>query len=164
MGLGYFDSETAASSTFGSVVCLAGILGTPLGGFLLDYRLNGAKSKEKTSSATDDASALESAVVTDVSMRSNGGVDDSPTVSPHTLQCVTEIATIGTLIGAVFLCSVYMIYNRVLYLFLVTLGCLLIFLCSPSVNIGIMMSVPDENRCLKIFSSNSLLKCDQSYS
>jgi Na+/glutamate symporter len=46
MGLGYFDSETAASSTFGSVVCLAGIIGTPLGGLLIDcYTAEGVKEE-----------------------------------------------------------------------------------------------------------------------
>ena len=36
MGLGFFDSETSASSTFGAVVCVAGLVGTPLGGYVLD--------------------------------------------------------------------------------------------------------------------------------
>ena len=37
MGLGYFDSEVESSSYFGAVVSIAGILGFPLGGLILDY-------------------------------------------------------------------------------------------------------------------------------
>mmetsp|Transcript_21017 Transcript_21017/g.30343 ORF Transcript_21017/g.30343 Transcript_21017/m.30343 type:complete len:537 (-) Transcript_21017:145-1755(-) len=37
MGLNYFDSEVESSSLFGVVVSVAGIVGFPLGGMLLDY-------------------------------------------------------------------------------------------------------------------------------
>lgn len=38
MGLGLFDSETAASTAFGGIISVAGLVGTPLGGYLLDMR------------------------------------------------------------------------------------------------------------------------------
>ena len=161
MGLGYFDSETAASSTFGSVVCLAGILGTPLGGFLLDHRLYSVKTKEIP--VIDEVSDVESVileqecVVSDAAQK-GGEKDTNPIASPNALKCVTEIATIGTFLGAILLCSVYFIHNRFLYLLLVTLGCLLIFLCSPSVNIGIMMAVPDDNRYIRTYLPKDIPK------
>jgi MFS transporter, Spinster family, sphingosine-1-phosphate transporter len=37
MGLDYFDSEVQSSTCFGAVVSVAGIVGFPLGGFILDY-------------------------------------------------------------------------------------------------------------------------------
>ncbi|OQR91600.1 Major Facilitator Superfamily (MFS) [Achlya hypogyna] len=37
IGLGLFEKETHASVVFGSVVVLAGTIGTPLGGLILDY-------------------------------------------------------------------------------------------------------------------------------
>jgi hypothetical protein len=37
MGLDYFDSEVQSSTCFGAVVSVAGIIGFPLGGFILDY-------------------------------------------------------------------------------------------------------------------------------
>lgn len=37
MGLGYFDSEVHSSTCFGALVSVAGIIGFPLGGFILDY-------------------------------------------------------------------------------------------------------------------------------
>ena len=43
MGLDYFDSEVQSSTCFGAVVSVAGIIGFPLGGFILDYL--SAKSK-----------------------------------------------------------------------------------------------------------------------
>ena len=143
IGLGYFDSETAASSTFGSVVCLAGIIGTPLGGLLLDYGINKSKIKDEneiTRNMTEyEALSLATDRLTYVEEIENKTIKS-------TLKCVTKIITIASLFGAIFLCSVYFIYDRFLYLFLVTLGCLLVFLCNPGVNIGIMMAVPEKNR------------------
>mmetsp|Transcript_25762 Transcript_25762/g.43418 ORF Transcript_25762/g.43418 Transcript_25762/m.43418 type:complete len:542 (-) Transcript_25762:252-1877(-) len=44
MGLDYFDSEVQSSTCFGAVVSVAGILGFPLGGFILDYYSARSKS------------------------------------------------------------------------------------------------------------------------
>lgn len=140
MGLGYFDSETAASSTFGSVVCLAGIIGTPLGGLLLDYNMS--KHKDESISMSSEI-CLEAAAGDDpATIQKSGDV----MASRNALKCATKMITFGTLLGTIFLCSVYAVYNRALYLILVTLGCLFVFLCSPGVNIGIMSAVPEENR------------------
>lgn len=38
MGLGLFDSEAGASTAFGAVISVAGLVGTPLGGILLDRK------------------------------------------------------------------------------------------------------------------------------
>lgn len=137
MGLGYFDSETAASSTFGIVVCLAGVIGTPLGGLLLDFCIKNSESKSATLSHDQETAALTS-TNDDVAVRS--------TDTTETLKWVTKIITVGTFIGCLFLCAVYAVYDRFLFLFMVTMGCLLVFLCNPCVNIGIMMAVPEKNR------------------
>ena len=145
MGLGYFDSETAASSTFGSVVCLAGIIGTPLGGLLLDYNMSGYKDESIDS---ENERCLEAAVGDDhTTIQKNIDVK----ASRNALKCATKMITFGTLLGTIFLCSVYAVYNRALFLVLVTLGCLFVFLCSPGVNIGIMSAVPEENRFVLCF-------------
>lgn len=147
MGLGYFDSETAASSTFGSVVCLAGVIGTPLGGILLDYGMNQSDKKHE-----HDAQYQESNVESEfgaLNISTDGqkeNVENEKKTNKNGLICVTKIITIATFFGAVFLCSVYAIYNRLCFLLLITFGCLLVFLCNPGVNIGIMMSVPEKNR------------------
>jgi hypothetical protein len=67
MGLGYFDTETSASSTFGSVVCLAGVIGTPLGGMLLDYSIRDSNERleesfygeEELMLSTNDANTIK---------------------------------------------------------------------------------------------------------
>ena len=137
MGLGYFDSETAASSTFGIVVCLAGVVGTPLGGLLLDFCVRKNESKSKGSDAVHESAALTS-TDDDVAVRN--------TETKETLQWVTKIITVGTFMGCLFLCAVYAVHNRILFLLMVTMGCLLVFLCNPCVNIGIMMAIPEKNR------------------
>jgi Na+/glutamate symporter len=153
MGLGYFDSETAASSTFGSVVCLAGIIGTPLGGFLIDcYTAEGLKedlsSKEyKDHDEKGDGYKAEAQELVDIT----SGVNfiqkrKERRANEIILRGVTMVITISTFFGALFLCSVYKVADRALFLFLVTLGCMLVFLCNPGVNIALMTAVPEENR------------------
>ena len=141
MGLGYFDSETAASSTFGIVVCLAGVVGTPLGGLLLDFCVRKKESESKGSDAAQESAALTTSDDDDVAVRN--------TETKDTLQWVTKIITVGTFMGCMFLCAVYAIHNRILFLLMVTTGCLLVFLCNPCVNIGIMMAIPEKNRSVK---------------
>ena len=147
MGLGYFDSETAASSTFGSVVCLAGVIGTPLGGILLDYGLNRSNRKTDTQLESQRNNAeCELEALNLATHPQHQQEETEKEKNKYGLICVAMIITIATFFGALCLCSVYFVYDRIFYLFLVTLGCLLVFLCNPGVNIGIMMSVPEKNR------------------
>eukprot|EP01036_Dinobryon_divergens_P002532 gene2532-3327_t len=50
MGLGYFNTEMTASSAFGAVISLAGLVGTPLGGLWLDKQIkhNRMRSENRT--------------------------------------------------------------------------------------------------------------------
>lgn len=54
MGLGFFDSEASSSTIFGALVSLAGIIGTPLGGYCLDW----LSSKPQASATPTFAEAL----------------------------------------------------------------------------------------------------------
>ena len=36
MALGIFDKETTAATIFGGLICIAGIVGTPIGGYIID--------------------------------------------------------------------------------------------------------------------------------
>lgn len=63
MGLGYFETEAESSAAFGCVVSLAGLVGTPLGGLLLDRqtRLSRLRNESRTTalrSATSLITAL----------------------------------------------------------------------------------------------------------
>ena len=43
MGLGYFKTQTESSTTFGALICVSGIVATPLGGigesYFMHYRI-----------------------------------------------------------------------------------------------------------------------------
>ncbi|KAJ1421933.1 major facilitator superfamily domain-containing protein [Ochromonadaceae sp. CCMP2298] len=45
MGLGYFDTESSSSTTFGGLICISGVIATPLGGLLLDRMMKRAVAK-----------------------------------------------------------------------------------------------------------------------
>jgi MFS family permease len=49
MGLGYFDTEASSSTTFGGIICVSGMIATPLGGIMLDRMLAEATKKEAKS-------------------------------------------------------------------------------------------------------------------
>jgi Na+/glutamate symporter len=149
--IGYFDSETAASSTFGSVVCLAGIIGTPLGGLLIDcYTAEGVEEDVSSTKYKDDMDGIGKAEAQEL-VDVTSGVNyiqkrKERRANEIILRGVTMVITISTFFGALFLCSVYKVADRSLFLFLVTLGCMLVFLCNPGVNIALMTAVPEENR------------------
>lgn len=42
MGMGYFDTESESSTIFGGLICLSGVIATPLGGMVLDRMLTKA--------------------------------------------------------------------------------------------------------------------------
>eukprot|EP01032_Pedospumella_encystans_P028793 gene28793-32516_t len=49
MGLGYFKTQTESSTTFGALICVSGIVATPLGGIVLDRMLAKAMLKAQPS-------------------------------------------------------------------------------------------------------------------
>jgi hypothetical protein len=73
MGLGYFHEQTMASTVFGATAALAGILGTPLGGWVTDYA---TRSAARATAATN---------------RNNGIHDDAGGI-PDAMDCA-EIST-----------------------------------------------------------------------
>lgn len=50
MGLGFFDDETSASSIFGGLISLAGLIATPLGGLAVDWLTHNRDNDEDNSS------------------------------------------------------------------------------------------------------------------
>lgn len=157
MGLGYFDTETAASSTFGFVVCLAGIIGTPLGGLLIDcYTTQGLKEDVTTppppyKDNDEMIGEIGGGYAAQELVNVTSGVNNIQKRKERRanyiiLRGVTMIITISTFFGALFLCSVYKVTDCSLFLVLVTVGCMLVFLCNPGVNIALMTAVPEENR------------------
>lgn len=134
MGLGFFDTETTASTTFGALVCVAGAVGTPVGGLILD-RLT--KSKRENS--------------VDVGARvwgeTGGGTDNNDIIS---LKASLFLVTLTNLAGVVLLDSVFFVYNKAAYLILVCLGCGAIFLSLSAISVAVMMAVPPAHRAFAI--------------
>jgi len=57
MGLGYFDEEYEASLVFGAAMASAGLVGTPLGGWLLDWTLERRRLKAGPASSNSSSSS-----------------------------------------------------------------------------------------------------------
>jgi len=133
MGLGYFDTETDASTTFGIVVSLAGILGTLLGGLVLDRFIASKMQK---------CQAQQTSVL-----------DEETTIGLQ-LKASTSIITMATIISSLLLWSAYFVYNKVGFLMVIAIGCAVCFLCTPGINVAIMKSVDKNNRSFAIAMSS----------
>jgi MFS transporter, Spinster family, sphingosine-1-phosphate transporter len=110
VSLGLLSSERAASAVFGSIIACAGILGTPLGGMLLD-----------SAAHLSDAPKL--------------------TVVLQQLLCMVCTATLFVIAAACATAA-----GTVPFLLLLAVGCFFLFMATSHVNMGLMLSVPKENR------------------
>eukprot|EP01034_Spumella_vulgaris_P023655 gene23655-29896_t len=158
MGLGYFDSESEASTVFGLLVSVAGLIGTILGGVLLDRLLT------KNAGDVTVADALES-VVGEEPGRARRNSDDimntllDPEHHPlhrgeeehsQELDNITKLIAVSSCVGVLALVMNYFVYNKGLFLFMTTVGCLFIFVCGSGINMGVMLSVPRKHRSFGI--------------
>ena len=120
-GMGYFDTEEEASFTFGAAISIAGILGTPLGGYLMDLYC----------------------VSTSARVNRDGKHHYNNTK-------ILFLIMISSLIGTIFMCSVYWIENKAFYILVITVACILIFLAMSGANMAVMMAIPLEHRSFGI--------------
>ena len=174
MNLNYFKSETEASVTFGIIVCLAGIIGTPLGGVILDkitvYKRhhNAAINNKSVLFGSFSGKSAHGAYEPLV----NGGDDEADNAQLVTgykgmryisetdlevLHSDTQIMTIASFIGFTCLTIVYFTHSKVFFLLIVFTGMLFIFLATSGINLGIMLSVPVQNRSFAIALSSVLI-------
>ncbi|EKU20821.1 major facilitator superfamily, partial [Nannochloropsis gaditana CCMP526] len=112
LDFGFFSSESSASSVFGIALSLAGLLGTPLGGVLVDRR---------------HFHSEEAKLV-------------------FLLRQSTIFATLGCICSSL---SCW-IYQREVFLVFFVAGALLLFVCTASINMVTMLSVPPANRSFAI--------------
>ena len=73
-----------------------------------------------------------------VSFSNNENNDSSPTTTTtttnfHQLKIMMMIVAVSTFSATICLCSTYWVTSRVLFMLLVTGGCMLVFLCNPAV-------------------------------
>jgi MFS family permease len=158
MGLELFDTEPAAASSFGAIVLLAGVIGTPLGGVLADACQSCARAWDVPA---DDMRDDMTTTTTATKSSSSGGHGDGSemqsgsdeSILPATYRSIQAMmALVATFIfaAAVCLCTTYVATERDTFLLLVTAGCTLIFMCNPAINLALMASVPVPQRPLAL--------------
>lgn len=112
LDFGFFASESSASSVFGVALSFAGMVGTPLGGILVDRRHFHSEEAKLA----------------------------------YLLRQSTIFATLGCFCTSL---SCFL-YQRELFLLFLVLGALLLFVCTASINMVTMLSVPPANRSFAI--------------
>ena len=152
MGLGYFGSETEASSCFGVLVSLSGITGTLLGGYLLDrsilhYRTKATETKrdgdgERVSLTSSEEEAFASQELT------------RKEVELVQVRAATSMISMVSIGCALLMWVVYFVKQKELFMVIIGSGCALAFLATPGINIGAMNAVPVKNRafCMAMMS------------
>ena len=132
MGLGFFNTESEASTVFGIVISVSGIAFTPIGGVALD-KLN-VYSRKRFTDTHDGGASNPSDAECDSAILDN----------------IIALIFWGNAIGMGLMCAVFFVYNMFFYLVLIFLGSGMIFFCNASINMGLMMAVPFENRAFAL--------------
>lgn len=127
IGLGYFDTETQSSAAFGVIVSLAGAVSTPLGGALSDWLAARSKASIESKNNLTLSKALSELVE---------------------LQSALVVITVMNIIGATLLSLAYLLHPRGLFLTDLFFGVFFIFLSSASINLAVMLSVPERHRSM----------------
>ena len=152
MGLGFFDSETEASSAFGVLVSLSGIVGTLLGGYLLDRSISHYQGKvneekkdgdgERVSLTSQEEDAEGSQALTE---------KEQELVQVRAATSMISWVSVGC---ALLMWAVYFVRSKELFMIIIGSGCALAFLATPGINIGAMNAVPMKNRafCMAMMS------------
>jgi MFS family permease len=204
MGLGYFDTESQSSTIFGGLICLSGVIATPLGGWVLDRMLAKATLRTQpqlSSQHFDSESALSGGageVVRNVVLEAELGQDlsshekaggfshdrskqsvddlaapgrvlslrdpsrreqptqaaaagsqqpplesqDSPLLKRRKMDAIAQLITLSSVAGCLLLVMCYWLHDRFAFLALVTVGVGVLFFCTPAINMGFLLAVP----------------------
>ncbi len=134
MGLGYFDKETDASFLFGVVISLAGILGTPLGGYLQDTYKGYLKKQADSQSQLVKISDEETEEI------------ERYTTLYSALIVITGCASVGSFI----MIMLYFTRDVWGFMIVVLLGTGIIFATASAINIACMMAVERNSRSFAI--------------
>eukprot|EP01038_Epipyxis_sp_PR26KG_P009541 gene9541-12851_t len=173
LALGYFDSESDSSTVTGALISIAGMIGTPVGGWLIDQYTNNltkSKSPSRSNSFNDGKKEMiiqGEYVIVDENDETKGyehNEDDYKTRKQQNLTInddnketnrlkiinVSKVLIIGSLVGGTLLVLLFFVYNEGLFLFMLTIGCCLIFITIPGINLAVMLSIPPDNRALGV--------------
>lgn len=130
ISLGFFDSETAASTMFGVLISLAGIIATPLGGWVLDKAILHERRKVTVHNSSETINEDK-----DIDLCIRLSIE-------HTYWAIY--------VGTLCLAIIFFLYSRSTYLLMITIGCAFCFFTNTGLNMAIMLSVPEANRSLGI--------------
>lgn len=119
----YFKRESSASTVFGITLSLAGLLGTPLGGLLIDRQRHRRLAAHPTHTGASEEAML---------------------------ACILRQNALLSLAGAVCCCLSCFVYDRTAFLLAFVLGALLLFVCTAGINLCTMLAVAPANRSFAI--------------
>jgi predicted MFS family arabinose efflux permease len=137
MGIGFYETETDASTIFGILISVAGIVGTLSGGYLLDKRMNRDQARQRSERSSMDLSLEELSIRKRTEAKE---VKNSQIVTACTMMLISNT------LGALLMWSVYFIYDKSLYMITIGAGCALIFFATPAISIAAMNAVKPANR------------------
>lgn len=121
VGLGFFNQQAAASSAFGTVLLLSGLVGTPIGGLMLD-RLLGHLST----------------------------AGESPAQRNAALHRIALFAIAMTSAGLATLCLGLLANDAGAFLFALGVGVALMVTINPATNMAVMLCVDPQHRVVAI--------------
>lgn len=166
MNLGYYESEVASSTAFGILISMAGLIGTPLGGYALDWLDPGGYSDNGTQRhvyvyyrrqpflhTTEEQEAGESDDERSDSQKTDSG--SGKTVAPNDRRHLyifsqRACAFLYWMSMLSFLCFIVSVFakSKGLFLFLLTMGFLLIHATSAAVAVIQAVELKHSYQCI----------------
>lgn len=119
LGLSLFESEVAASTAFGAIVSVAGVVGFPVGGLVVDRLVRKHKRRcEEEGGTTEHADLVMSSLV----------------------MAVSGTAGLG------LYALLYFLREKFLFLAAIFIATTAIFVCNAATSVGLIYSIPVVNR------------------
>jgi MFS family permease len=141
MGLGFFDVEAHASATFGMLVCLAGILGTPLGGLMIDGIMKYRLGHQLPASSLDmSLHSIEN------EEEEEKETSPAPLNERALMELIGEMTYWTNFFATLIFCCLFFVEDKFSFMALITLGCFFVFMSYTGVNMATMLSVPLKHR------------------
>lgn len=151
MGLGFFDTETEASTVFGIIISIAGMIATPFGGVMVDYFLSRPADDVSTAPPThlnhpnEPPTDSHGHIVAEDLMNSS-----DPRHNSLALYRLSIFIAVFTVIGTFLLCICIVIDNRGAFLFVLGVGSGVVLTVNPAMNMAVMLAVPSTYRSFAI--------------
>jgi MFS family permease len=141
LGLGYFDLESQASSMFGILISVAGVVGVPFGGYCLD-----SLTRQRITSSSSSSSTTNN--------NDHGEGNDPTRSAPVNEKMVMEVAGCwsywANYFGVLLFCCLYFVQDKTAFLTVITLAAFAVFSSSTCLNMATMISVPVRHQSFAI--------------